>query len=156
MQVEENTVKRVPREELAKEMIRVSGNVLDSLMLPLSESNTAGVTCDFSGSIAYNRFKQKYKGNIRLVEETSELTKVEKTLETERKFMNELSPEPGKYPLVFRAQSDSLLYISKTAPGKSCGHNPATDVWLVSVPKQEIIKSLTLKVKPKPKKGPNW
>ena len=76
-----------------------------------------------------------------------------------RKYRNELSENEGKFPTTFQTLTDSLLYVRPVknaelvcAPEKGVQNG----FWVFRIPKQRLIEIKTVKVKPKPAKGPNW
>lgn len=168
MTVEENKVRRMSRQQIAAEAKRVGDSVL-AVIKAEQEQNLAKkpddvALCLFTTANAYRQFQEKYYGRLQRLRTQAELNKLQAEMENLRKYRNELSEPSGQYPSTFQTLNDSLLYVrpikaeelvcepekGDTAAEKSLGF------WVFRMPKQQLIKIKTVKVKPKPAKGPNW
>jgi hypothetical protein len=162
-QAEENKVFRVSRERFASETRRVADSVLALVIADqkqlLAQNPNDTAACNFAMLKPYQEFQEKYNGRLALVTGKPELSKLFAEMEELRKYRNELSiPVPGnKYPATFQTLNDSLLYVRPAkVEENNCKENEESGFWVFRFPKQRFVEVLTIKVKPKPKKGPNW
>jgi len=160
-QVEEQKVRRVSRGQLAKETQRVADSVL-TLVLSARQQTfmgkpTADSLCSFSDYLAYRQFQQKYHGRASVVSGASETQKLNAEMDEHRKYNNQLPEKKAGFPATFQTQTDSILYVQQIAKGQQlCPETPASGFWVFRISKQKLIEVMTVKVKPKPAKGPNW
>lgn len=161
LQVEESKVRRVSRGDLAKETQRVADSVLT---LVLSERQqafmgkpTADSLCSFADYLAYRQFQGKYHGRALVVSAPTEVQKLNAEMEELRRYNNQLPEKKAGFPATFQTLTDSLLYVRQISAGQQlCKATPASGYWVFRMPKQKLIEIKTVKVKPKPAKGPNW
>ena len=160
-QAEENKVKRVSRTQLASEMQRVSDSVLT---LVLSERQQqfmgkvkADTLCSFRNYLAYRQFQDKYLGRAYVVNQPANVQKLNAEIADMRKFNNQLPENKEGFPAAFQTQADTVFYVRAIAAGQQlCSAIPAEGFWVFRFPKQKLVEIMTVKVKPKPAKGPNW
>lgn len=169
-QAEENKVKRVSRAQLGRETQRVADSVLKVVFAEqqrqLQERPNDISACLFSTAEAYRNFKRTYNGNFRQVRREAELQQLQAELAELRKYRNELSETEGKFPATFQTLTDSLLYVRPLQqdelicalkdPAGASEVTAEPGFWVMRVPKQKFVEIMTVKVKPKPEKGPNW
>jgi hypothetical protein len=160
-QAEENKVFRVPREKLASETQRVADSVLTLVLADqkhVQTSKPSDSLCDLSQTKPYREFQQKYNGRAQPVTDIALLNDLQAEMQNLRKYRNELSEPEGNFPATFQTLNDSLLYVRPIKAGEGiCGNtNTPSGFWVFRFPKQKFVEILTIKVKPKPAKGPNW
>jgi hypothetical protein len=75
-----------------------------------------------------------------------------------RRYRNQLTEPANELPATFQTLNDTLLYVREVSDGQTlCATKVAdTGFWVFRMPKQKFVEILTVKVKPKPAKGPNW
>ncbi|MBK0404247.1 hypothetical protein I5M27_14720 [Adhaeribacter sp. BT258] len=157
--VEQRKVKRMSREQIAAETQRVADSVLTLVFKNQQELAAKDSACNFVFTKPYRQFQQKYHGRAVMVADAEDLKKLENEMAELRKYRNELSENEGKLPATFQTLTDSLLYVRPVknkelvcAPEKAGQQG----FWVFRMPKQRLIEIKTVKVKPKPAKGPNW
>jgi hypothetical protein len=163
-QAEENKVFRVSRERFASETRRVADSVLTLIIADqkklLAQNPKDTAACNFAMLQPYQEFQKKYNARLALISGKTEIMKLEQEMEELRKYRNELSiPVPGnKFPATFQTLNDSLLYVrpAKVEEVFCAGAAPESGFWVFKFPKKRFVEILTIKVKPKPAKGPNW
>lgn len=161
-QVEERKVRRVSRAQLAKETQRVADSVLTAVVLSarqkfLTGNTKSDLSCVFREYAAYQEFQAKYHGRVEVVFEAPALAKLQTEIAGYRKFNNQLPENKPGFPAVFQTQTDTVLYVRQIIAGqKLCERSPESGFWVFRMPKQKLIEIMTVKVKPKPAKGPNW
>jgi hypothetical protein len=166
--VEENKVKRMSRHQIAAETHRVADSVLTVIKAEQQQKLTQNpndvALCLFTTADAYFTFQKKYQGRLQQLRSSSEVKALQAEMENLRKYRNELSEPGGNFPATFQTLTDSLLYVrpvkaeelicapeeNDSAAEKNLGY------WVFRMPKQKLIEIKTVKVKPKPAKGPNW
>ena len=160
-QAEENKVKRVSRTQLAQETQRISDSVLT---LVLSERQQqfmgevkADTLCRFDHYVAYRQFQDRYLGRAYVVNQPADVQKLNAEIAEMRKFNNQLPENKEGFPAAFQTQTDTVFYVRAVAAGQQlCSAIPAEGFWVFRFPKQKLVEIMTVKVKPKPAKGPNW
>ncbi len=161
-QAEENKVKRVSRAQLAKETQRVADSVLTAVVLSarqkfLTGNTKSDLSCVFSEYAAYQEFQAKYNGRVDIVFETPAIAQLNTEIAEYRKFNNQLPENKPGFPATFQTQTDTLLYVRPIEAGQQlCEQSPASGFWVFRFPKQKLVEIMTVKVKPKPAKGPHW
>ncbi|HSI90153.1 MAG TPA: hypothetical protein VK927_03505 [Adhaeribacter sp.] len=158
-QAEENKVKRVSRPQLAREAQRVSDSVLVLVLteqfrlLPIDSA----LACNFRQTNTYRSFREKYNGRAALVSAKEGIEKLEAEMAELRKYRNELNEPGGNFPATFQTLNDSLLYVKRAKPEEMyCEQAAGESYWVFRYPKPNFVEIMTVKVKPKPAKGPNW
>ena len=157
--VEQRKVKRMSREQIAAETQRVADSVLTLVFKAQQELTAKDSVCNFAFTKPYRQFQQKYHGRAAVVADAKDLQKLETEMAELRQYRNELSEPAGKFPATFQTLNDSLLYVRPLKNGELvCAAEKAAQngFWVFRVPKQRLIEIKTVKVKPKPAKGPNW
>jgi len=167
-QDEENKVKRVSRAQLAQETQRICDNVLVQVLSArqaVSMTNAAADTlCNFRDYAPYQQFQEKYKGRAQLLTDPNALKKLTAEMEELRKYRNELPENTGQFPATFQTLNDTLLYVREVEEGQTlcaagnanAAANAENRFWVFRLPKVKFVEIMTVKVKPKPVKGPNW
>ncbi|KAA9331894.1 hypothetical protein [Adhaeribacter soli] len=166
--VEENKVKRMSRHQIAAETQRVADSVLTVIKAEQQQKLTQNpndvALCLFTTADAYFMFQKKYNGRLQQLQSASEIKALQAEMENLRQYRNELSEPAGNFPATFQTLTDSLLYVRPVkaeelicAPEKNdVGAEQHLGYWVFRMPKQKLIEIKTVKVKPKPAKGPNW
>lgn len=161
-QAEENKVKRVSRAQLAAETQRIADSVLTLVLSARQEAFMAAVKhdtlCSFSNYLPYRQFQEKYHGRANLVSAPAEVQKLTAEMAEVRKFNNQLPENKEGFPATFQTQTDSVFYVRKVENGQQlCASvSGKNGFWVFRFPKQKLVEIMTVKVKPKPAKGPNW
>ena len=161
-QAEENKVKRVSRAQLATETQRVADSVLTLVLSARQEAFMAEVKtdtlCSFADYLPYRAFQEKYQGRAEVVWQKADVQKLNAEMAEIRKFNNQLPENKEGFPATFQTQTDTVLYVREIADGQQlCSSIPANNgFWVFRLPKQKLVEIMTVKVKPKPAKGPNW
>src|SRR5688572_30727461 len=161
-QAEENKVKRVSRAQLAAETQRVADSVLTLILSARQQAFMAEVKndtlCSFKDYHAYRQFQEKYSGSAVLVWHPTEVQKLNQEMTEIRKFNNQLPENNESFPATFQTQTDTVFYVRKVEAGQQlCSSIPVNNgFWVFRFPKQKLVEIMTVKVKPKPAKGPHW
>ncbi|MFC5270766.1 hypothetical protein [Adhaeribacter terreus] len=157
--VEERKVKRMSRQQIATETRRVADSVLTLILQEQQRLVTTDSACNFVFTQPYQQFQKKYFGRAEMISAAADVQKLETEMAELRKYHNELSENEGKSPATFQTLTDSLLYVRPVKNTELvCAKEKVAEngFWVFRVPKQRLIEVRTVKVKPKPAKGPNW
>jgi hypothetical protein len=161
-QAEENKVFRVSRQRLAQETQRIADSVLTLVLSARQEAFMGEVKtdtlCSFDDYLPYRQFQEKYKGRAYVVWQPAEKQKLAADIAEVRKFNNQLPENKEGLPATFQTQNDTVFYVRKVEGWQQlCASVPVADgFWVFKFPKHKLVEVMTVKVKPKPAKGPNW